>query len=259
MKNIENYDINNGIQLKDSIAHYYQKKEDVNFVLTNEHKSMSSFFWDRVHEYITSSTTLPNNGCKYKSYQVKENNDSSKYLDMKSSNVFVKESRFSYIRPVDVTPRLIVYNCSNITGLERLVHRGSKVVVEVSDGCMIVFISHTIHTGIKTYEKQGGIYSSHFRMFAYIVEEYYVQTENSITKLLADDKCHLSCATCESLVNENIHYEGHVIRHLKSQCNIYNLLMCTVLLGDLEMVGWIVLKCDYAIIANSKEKITFII
>ena len=102
---------------------------------------------------------------------------------------------------------------------------------------MIVFISHTIHIGIKTYEKQGGIYSSHLRMFAYIVEEDYVQTEVSITKLLADDKCHLSCATCESLVNENIHYEDHVIRYLKSQCDINNLPMGTVLLGNLEKVG----------------------
>ena len=68
---------------------HYQKKEDVNFVLTNEQKFMSPFFWERVHEHITSSTTLPNNGCKYNICQVKENNDSS---SMKSSEVFVKES-----------------------------------------------------------------------------------------------------------------------------------------------------------------------
>ena len=82
-----------------------------------------------------------------------------------------------------------------------------------------MFTSHTVHAGLKTYEKQGGIYSSHLRMFAYNVEQDYVQTEDSITKLLVDDKYHSSCATCESLVNENIHYEGHVIRYLKSQCD----------------------------------------
>ena len=71
LKNIENHNINNVIQLKHSIAHYYQKKEYVNFVLTNEQKVMSLFFWDRAHEHITSSTTLPNNGCKYKICQVK--------------------------------------------------------------------------------------------------------------------------------------------------------------------------------------------
>ena len=67
--------------------------------------------------------------------------------------------------------RLIVYNCSNITGLEQIVHRCSKVVVEVPDGCMIVFTNHTIHTGVKSYEKQGGIYSLHLRMFIYIAEQ----------------------------------------------------------------------------------------
>ena len=30
--------------------------------------------------------------------------------------------------------------------------------------------------------------------------------------------------------------------------------MGTVLLGNLEKVGWVVLKCDYAITANSKEQ-----
>ena len=96
-------------------------------------------FWERVHEHIASSTTLPNNWCKYNICQVKENNVSSKYIDVKSSDVFVKESRFSYIRPVDGATRLIVCNCSYITGLEQVVYRGSKVVVEVPDGCMIVF------------------------------------------------------------------------------------------------------------------------
>ena len=75
---------------------------------------------------------------------------------MKSSDVFVKESRFNYIRLVDGATRLIVYNCLNITGLEQVVHRGSKVVVEVPDGCMIVFTNHTIHVGVKSYEKNGG-------------------------------------------------------------------------------------------------------
>ena len=96
--------------------------------------------------------------------------------------------------------------------MEQLVQRGSKVVDEASDGCMILFKNHAIHTSVKTYEKQGGIYSSHLRMFAYIIEENYVPTEDSITKMLVGDKCHSSCATCESLDNENIHYEEHVIR-----------------------------------------------
>ena len=126
--------------LHDSIAHFYKKKKDFNLVLTNETKFMNPGFWKRVHEHIISSTTLQNNGCnKYNICQVKDDNQSSKYIDEITPQVFVKESRFSYIRPVDGAIRLIVYNCSNNTSLENLVHRGSKVVVEVHDGCMILF------------------------------------------------------------------------------------------------------------------------
>ena len=91
-------------------------------------------------------------------------------------------------------------------------------------------------------------------MFSYIVEGDHFQTEDTITKLLADDKCDLPCEKCESLVNENIHYEGHAIIYLKSQCDIDNLPMGTVLLGNLEKVGWVILKYDYAINENSREQ-----
>ena len=90
---------------------------------------------------------MSNNGCKYKICQVKEDNDLSKYV-IWNFLFFVKEYRFSYTRPVDGATRLIIYNCSNITGLKQLVHRGSKEIVEVPDGCMIVFASHTIHAGV---------------------------------------------------------------------------------------------------------------
>ena len=45
---------------------------------------MSPGFWKRVHEYIISSTSLPNNGYKYNICQVKEDNESSKYIDAKT-------------------------------------------------------------------------------------------------------------------------------------------------------------------------------
>ena len=48
----------------------------------------------------------------------KKKNDSSKYINIKSPEVFVKKYRFSYIRPVDGATRLIVYNCSTVTDLK---------------------------------------------------------------------------------------------------------------------------------------------
>ena len=134
---------------------------------------------------------------------------------MKNESAFVKESRFSYIIPIDGATRLIVYSYSNITGLEKIVHRGSKIVVAVPDGCIIIFTNHTIHDGVKSYEKQGGMYSSHLRMPADIVEYDCVQITDDISKLLSNDECIQSCATYGSLINENICYKDYTKIYLK--------------------------------------------
>ena len=60
-------------------------------------------------------------------------------------------------------------------------------------------------------------------------------------------ECGKNCTICDSLINDNVHYEGHIVRYLKSQCKIDNLNTDNILLGDLEKVGWVVLKCDYNI------------
>ena len=49
---------------------------------------------------------------------------------------------------------------------------------------MILFTNHTVYDGVKSYEKHGGQYSSHLRMFAYIVEEDHFQKEHFFTKVL---------------------------------------------------------------------------
>lgn len=50
------------------------KKDYVNFVLTNETKFMSAFFWRRIHLQLTNNTSLSNDGAKYSICQVKEDN-----------------------------------------------------------------------------------------------------------------------------------------------------------------------------------------
>ena len=50
------------------------------------------------------------------------------------------------------------------------VHRGAKVIVEVSEGCMIVLTNDTFHAGVKSYAKYGGNNLSHLRLFSYIAD-----------------------------------------------------------------------------------------
>ena len=143
--------------------------------MTNEEKFMSPFYLKIIHQLITSSITKIDS--RYGTYQVKENNELCKYVENYSKNegnkTYIKESRFSYIRPIHGSTRLIVYNSSNVTYMEGMVHRGAKVIVEVPEGCMIVFSNDTFHAGVKSYAKYGGNYLSHLRLFAYIVEESF--------------------------------------------------------------------------------------
>ena len=55
-------------------------------------------------------------------------------------------------------------------------------------------------------------------------------------------------------MNDNIHYEDRVIRYLKSQCDIDDLNMGSALLGDLEKVGWVVLRRAYEITNGSEQQ-----
>ena len=71
--------IKDSSQRYDSIAKCYEKKDNIHFVMTNEEKFMSPFYWKRVHQLLTSSTSK--NDSKYRIYQVKEDNSLSKYVE----------------------------------------------------------------------------------------------------------------------------------------------------------------------------------
>ena len=119
---------------------------------------------------------------------------------------YIKESRFSYIRPIHGSTRLIIYNSSNVTYMEGKVHRGAKVIVEVPEGCMLVFINDTFYTGVKSYAKHGGIYLSHLRLFAYIVVETFISFDESIEKVSKERKI-VQSVTLQSYYYYFIHHK----------------------------------------------------
>ena len=49
--------------------------------------------------------------------------NTSPIIDTIDGMKIIKESRFSYMRPIDWVTRLKLYNCSNITGLENVIHK----------------------------------------------------------------------------------------------------------------------------------------
>ena len=110
-------------------------------------------------------------------------------------DVLVKESRFSYTIPIGGTTRLIVYNCSNVTGMEVIAQFGSKVIVEVSGSCMIMFTSDNVYAGVMSYDRKSGGYLPHLRIFAYIVQQEYVSIKYDISKMLETMKYKANCVT----------------------------------------------------------------
>ena len=83
----------------------------------------------------------------------------------------IKESRFSYIRPIDRVTRFKLCNCSNITGLENAVHNGGQFVVEIPNSCLILFTRDTFQAGVSTFHRADGSYSSNLRFISYLVEK----------------------------------------------------------------------------------------
>ena len=73
--------------------------------------------------------------------------------------------------------------------MEGIVHRGAKVIVEVPEGCMIVFYNDTFHVGVKSYAKYWGNHLSHLRVFAFIVEESFFSVDESIEKISKTIEC----------------------------------------------------------------------
>ena len=104
-------------------------------------------------------------------------------MKLENGKTIKKESRFSYIIPVDGVTRLKMCNCSNITSLEQTVHRKSQVIVEIPNGYIIVFTGDTCHVGVSSIERSNSRYPSFLRIFSYIVEDDYFSDDENITKI----------------------------------------------------------------------------
>ena len=119
------------------------------------------------------------------------------------------------------------------------------------DEYIIVFTSDIFHANLKSYEHKSCVYPAHLRIFACIIENNYVSITDEVSKMFNTNKCVENCPTYEHMPNENIHDEGHILRYVDTHFNIDNLPMGKLLLGDLENIGWVVLKCDYLITPKS--------
>ena len=132
-------------------------------------------------------------------------------------------------------------NCSNITGLEQIVHRKSQVIVEIPNSCMIVFTGYTYYAGVSSIERSNGSYPSFLRIFSYIVEDDYITDDENINRLLQCQLCKQNCKICTNMNMDELHYTNQVIKYDMRKYDIESLKEGTILMGDLQKVGWVVL------------------
>ena len=59
--------------------------------------------------------------------------------------------RFSVISTLHSAIRLAVYNCSHRQGKIPVIHRKSKIIVEIPEGCQIIFNCGLYHHGVKSW------------------------------------------------------------------------------------------------------------
>ena len=202
------------------LTKYYARNDDFNHFCNSKSKFRDPYFWHRVCEHFTLENTYKKTTNKYEIHQVLKPVDKSSIIRLENGKTMKKESRFSYIRPVDGVTRLKMCNCSNITGLEQTVHRKSQVIVEIPNGCMIVFTGNTCHAGVSSIERSNGGYPSFLRIFSYIVEDDYTSDDENITKIPQSQLFRLTCSICMSMDKEGIHYPNEVVKYNKSKFEI---------------------------------------
>ena len=229
------------------LTKYYARNEDFNHYCSSSLKFGDPYFWHRVCEHFTSENIYTITPKKYEIHQVLQPDNKSSIVNLDDGKNVIKESRFSYIRPVDGVTRLKLCNCSNITGLEQTVHRKSQVIVEIPNSCMIVFTGDTYHAGVSSFDRRDGGYPSFLRIFSYIVEENYVTDDENISSLSQNQLCKQSCKICSNMNIDELHYTNQVIKYDMRKHDIESLKEGTVLMGDLQKVGWVVLKSGFII------------
>ena len=143
---------------------YYKRNTQSSSDLNCDFTFMDHMLWHLTSQKIYENT-------KYKIYQIVYPVNTSSIMDTADGKEIIKKSRFSYIRPIDGVTRLKLYNCSNITALDNVIHKSGQIVVEIPNGCLILFIRDNLHAGGSTFHEVDGSNPSNLLFFSYIIEK----------------------------------------------------------------------------------------
>ena len=80
-----------------------------------------------------------------------------------------------------------------------------------------------------------------------LLKIFFLSDDENIKAIKGNMICNY-CQTCLNMPKENMFYSGHVIKYGMSKYGIENLEEGSILMGNLEKVGWVVLKSGYNIV-----------
>ena len=112
---------------------------------------------------------------------------------------------------------------------------------------MIVFTGDTYHAGVSSIERSNGSYPSFLRIFRYIVEDDYTTDDENISIIKQSQLCKQNCQICTNINMEKLHYTNQVIKYEMSKYEIESLKEGSILMGDFQKVGCVVLKSGFII------------
>ena len=197
----------------------------------------NDFFWKQLHSVIQFGNTYNfkynlENHIKPQKFPIKTRSKKAKKNN--PSDYF---GSFSVIRTLHSAIRLVVYNCSHRQGKIPVIHQKPKVIVDILEGCQIIFNCGLYHHGVKSWLHYQGQYLNNIRSFFMIVENGYSTNEiDYLSTATSDIFCKEDCSICKKLQSMNLCFDDLLKSSIRPE-KIKNLPAGALIMGNLDLVG----------------------
>ena len=217
------------ISLKNILKDKFKSKPFNNKVNDMMLKEIENYFCEHIngnHKYnLTNVSSYSNKRKRY------TNND----IKTKTFN----NNNFNVISTLFSSVKLVVYNCSHRQSLPKQIHRLTKSIVTVPKNCLIIYNCGLYHGHRKTNCED-------IRMSFQLLSDslpYNDPFEDSATK-------HLCLPSCNKCISNKFQGDMKLIDTETSSLKekyIDSLLDGSFVLGNLDLVGWVIIKNSFKI------------
>ena len=140
--------------------------------------------------------------------------------------------------------KLRINNCSHRHHCESVIHRGSMIDIIIPTNFIIVLHCVLVHCESPSWFIESGSYHQNTRSFFTIVEINYHVVNKRTEIILPDQFCNLE--TCSVCSNNKYGMVGNncPLLDTRNTKTFKELQEIDVVLGDLNLLGWVILKSD---------------